>query len=152
MQQGSFEFPPTWAGACSMLDFEPVKPRALKTRQIEKFAVHVRDHKMRQLPRHQRSFETYFPDCVFSQARREPAEARRLALEVSYGEAPANIVVGGHQARRYELGPVPPADDIDPRSPAVVTWADGGMLYLLASDQLPASELERIAASIYPVE
>jgi hypothetical protein len=40
-------------------------------------------------------------------------------------------------------------DDIDGRTPAVVSWADGDLHVLVVSDTLQADELLRIAASIY---
>jgi hypothetical protein len=39
--------------------------------------------------------------------------------------------------------------DIDGRSPAVVVWHDGAMIYLVASGELGANELSRIAMSMY---
>jgi len=52
-------------------------------------------------------------------------------------------------ARMYELGPEPTKDDIDGRSPAVVTWHDEEMFYLIASTGMAAADLERIAGSLY---
>jgi hypothetical protein len=49
----------------------------------------------------------------------------------------------------YELGPEPPPDDIDGRSPSVVAWHDGEMFYLLASIEMAADVLVRIATSLY---
>ncbi len=36
--------------------------------------------------------------------------------------------------------------DIDGRSPSVVTWHDGEMFYLIASDKMSSAELGRIAS------
>ena len=48
----------------------------------------------------------------------------------------------------YELGPEPPPDDIDGRSPSVVTWQDGDMFYLVASSTLSSDDLVRVAVSL----
>jgi hypothetical protein len=42
-----------------------------------------------------------------------------------------------------------PLDDPDGRSPAVVTWHDGEMHYLLASGEMEAVYLVEIATSMY---
>jgi hypothetical protein len=57
--------------------------------------------------------------------------------------------IAGHAARIYELGPEPAADDIDGRSPAVVTWYDADLFFLVASDAMSSDELVRIAISLY---
>jgi hypothetical protein len=49
----------------------------------------------------------------------------------------------------YELGPEPAIDDIDGRAPSVVTWHDGEMFYLIASGQMSADDLIKIANSLY---
>jgi len=49
----------------------------------------------------------------------------------------------------YELGPEPPPDDIDGRNPSIVTWHNGEMFYLIASDKMSSGELVRIASSLY---
>ena len=86
---------------------------------------------------------------MVSQARRGEEEAPRLALAVSYGRAGRDGEIAGRAARFYELGPEPPPDDIDGRSPAVVVWHDGELFYLVASGSMPSDELVRIANSIY---
>ena len=86
---------------------------------------------------------------MLAQARPGPEEARRQALSVSYGRVPLSGTVFGHEARLYELGPEVPADDIDGREPAVVTWHDGDMFYLLASTTLNRDALQRIGMSLY---
>jgi hypothetical protein len=86
---------------------------------------------------------------VLSQAWRGVEEARRLALVVPYGTAGCDAQIAGYAARVYEFGPEPPPDDIDGRSPFVVTWHDGEMFYLIASDKLSSGELVRIAGSLY---
>ena len=54
-----------------------------------------------------------------------------------------------HEAMAYELGPEPEPDDIDGRMPAVVTWSDGEIFYLVASGELTVDWLLRIAGSLY---
>ena len=51
---------------------------------------------------------------------------------------------------RAATGPEPAPDDVDPRPPAVVTWADDGLFVLLASDSMTAIELIEEARSLYP--
>jgi hypothetical protein len=86
---------------------------------------------------------------VVSQSQRAPDEARRLALEVSYGRNPIVARIFVHDARVYELGPDPGREDIDGRSPAVVTWYDNNMFFLVASSNMEVAELQRIAMSLY---
>jgi hypothetical protein len=57
--------------------------------------------------------------------------------------------IAGHEGRVYDLGPEVPLDDPDGRSPAVVTWHDGEMHYLLASGEMEAVYLVEIATSMY---
>ncbi|ANG63223.1 hypothetical protein A8C75_12560 [Marinobacterium aestuarii] len=76
-------------------------------------------------------------------------EPRRPALSTPYGLAPVTVRVAGQEARSYALGPVPDPDDIDGRSPAVVVWHESDRVYLVASGQLEAETLLRIAASLY---
>jgi hypothetical protein len=77
------------------------------------------------------------------------AEAKRRELFTKYGQAHVTVRVAGHEAHCFALGPEPAVDDIDGRSPAVVVWHDGNMIYLVASDQLDNGILHRIAASMY---
>lgn len=144
-----FEFPSSWDEAADLVNFKPVGPANTGGRDLQSFAVFVRDHKFRELARENRNLEVYYDGFSFSQSRQGVEEARRMALEVSYGRAPGEALVAGHEARVYELGPVPAADDIDPRSPAVVVWCDGDMFFLMASDSLQSDVLLPIAASIY---
>lgn len=57
--------------------------------------------------------------------------------------------LAGHKGVKYELGPEPDQDDVDPRQPAVVTWADGPLFLLLASDTKASADLLEIVASLY---
>jgi hypothetical protein len=86
---------------------------------------------------------------VLAQAWKGAAEARRLALSVAYGRAAMRGRVAGHEARLYDLGPEVPPDDPDGRQPAVVTWHDGELHYLLASATLSSHVLQRIGTSMY---
>jgi hypothetical protein len=139
-----------YAAARELVNFEPREPTDSLGHALEFLAVHVRDHKQRDLAIGDRSLEAHYGAFVFSQARRGPNEARRLAVDVAYGAEGKAASIIGREGRLYELGPEPPADDIDGRSPAVVVWHDGDMFYLLASDQLPALALVNIAGSLYP--
>ena len=79
-----------------------------------------------------------------------PPRSTSWALETSYGPEATEVDVGGHEGRLYALGPEVAADDVDGRNPAVVVWADGEILYLVASHLLPAARLSRVANSLYP--
>ena len=111
--------------------------------------IHVRDHKLRELSINDRTLEAHYGGFVLSQARKGTDEARRLALDVRYGSAGQGGQIAGHAARIYELGPEPVPDDIDGRSPAVVTWHDADLFFLVASDTMASRELVRIAISLY---
>ena len=139
----------SWKAARELLDFEPLVLRDTKKRRLQSLYVYVRNHKQRELPIGERSLEAYFDGFVFTQKKAGNAEARRLAISTSYGLEGHNTSVAKHPGRLYELGPVPPPDDIDGRSPAVIVWHDDGMFYLIASTEKPASELLRIAQSLY---
>lgn len=84
-----------------------------------------------------------------SQAKKGPIEAKQLALSISYGPVGNDAQIAGHSAKTYELGPEVLPDDLDGRNPAVVTWCDDAMHYLIASDQLSVTALIKIAASLY---
>lgn len=144
-----FETADTWQDAERLLTFRPVVPRDTAGRDLQSLRIHIRDHKQRDLPVGDRTLEAHYGAFVLSEARRDEREALRLALSVSYGQGPVEARIGGHEARVYELGPEPEPDDIDGRSPAVVTWSDGGMFFLVASGELPAHTLIKIAVSLY---
>ena len=144
-----FEFPRDWQEARELVDFEPLVPGECLGCRLQSLAVFVCDHKRRELAKSERSLEAHYGDFVFSQARRSLEEARRLALESRYGLAPRDIRIAGREGRVFELGPEPEADDIDPRSPAVIAWCDADMFYLVASDRLASADLLRVAESIY---
>jgi hypothetical protein len=132
-----------------MLTFDPVEPKYTAGTSLQAIRIHVRDHKRRELAIADRTLEAHYGSFVVSQARKGVAEARRLAIDVKYGSAWRDASVGGCAGRAYELGPEPPPDDIDGRSPSVVTWHDGEMFHLIASGELTVDVLLRVAASIY---
>ena len=62
---------------------------------------------MRELPIEDRALEAQYGGFVLSQSRKGAEEARRLALNVSYGRAAREARIAGRDARVYELGPEP---------------------------------------------
>ncbi len=144
-----FESAESWSAAEQRLAFRPVEPRDTAGLAVVSMRIHVRDHKLRELALEERTLEVNFGAFVLSQSRPGADEARRLALEVSYGQAARELQIAGHSARVYELGPEPPPDDIDGRMPSVVTWHDAEMFYLLASGEMAAERLVQIAQSMY---
>jgi hypothetical protein len=132
-----------------MLAFEPLEPEYTAGQRLQSISIHVRDHKLRELTVTDRTAEAHYESFVFSQVRKTADEARRLALSVPYGRDGNDAQVAGCAARMYELGPEVPPGDIDGRSPSVVVWHDGEMLYLIASGEMSAFELSRIASSLY---
>ena len=144
-----FHTVPTWAEARTLLEFEPRQPRDTAGRALQSLQVHIRDHKRRALAPDGRTLEAHYGAFVVSQSQPGSEAARRCAIETSYGLRKREGTIAGHDARIYELGPAPPADDIDGRSPAVVTWHEGPAFFLIASSELPAAALERIATSMY---
>jgi hypothetical protein len=139
----------SWSAAREMLAFDPLKPEYTAGLRLHCLRIHVCDHKLRELPISDRTLEAYYGHFVFSQARKGEAEAQRLASDVRYGSECTEALIAGRAARVYELGPEPEPDDIDGRSPSVVTWHDAEMFYLIASDRMFAAELVRIAHSLY---
>jgi hypothetical protein len=144
-----FETAASWKTAWEMLTFQPREPRHTAGLRLHSIRIHVRDHKLRELSVNDRTLEAHYGGFVLSQARKGTAEARRLALDVRYGSAGHEGQIAGHATRIYELGPEPAPDDIDGRSPAVVTWYDADLFFLVASDTMSSDELVRIALSLY---
>jgi hypothetical protein len=140
---------PDWTAAREMLTFQPLEPSVTAGLERTGLRIFVRDHKMRDVAIGERSLEAHYGRFVFSQARKGVEEARRLALNVSYGRDPRESTIAGHPARMYELGAEPEPNDIDGRMPSVVTWHDGEMFFLIASGEMEVKELIPIAASIY---
>ena len=144
-----FETARSWEAARSLVTFPPLEPAHTAGLRLQSIQIHVRDHKMRELAIEDRTLEAHYGGFVLSQSRRGAAEARRLALTVSYGRAARDVRIAGRDGRAYERGPDPPPGDIDGRSPAVVTWHDADMFYLIASGEMSTDDLLRIAVSIY---
>jgi hypothetical protein len=144
-----FETAASWEAVRAMLAFEPLEPADTAGLPLRSLQVHVRDHKERELPIGERTLEAHYGAFVLSESRHGIDEARRLALDVSYGRVVSETSIAGHDGRVYELGPAPPPDDIDGRSPAVVVWPDGEMFFLIASTEMASDELMRIAVSLY---
>ena len=132
-----------------MLMFQPRKPAYTAGYPLECLQIHIRDHKLRELAIADRTLEAHYGAFVVSQARKEISEAKRLALSTNYGISGEEAQIAGLPARTYELGPETSPSDIDGRSPAVVTWHEGEMFYLIASGELASVELLRIARSLY---
>jgi hypothetical protein len=141
-----FEAASSWKAARALLTFQPRHPKHTRRQSMR---VHVRDHKLREVPVEERTLEVHYGAFVLSQSRKGAEEARRLALSVRYGQAPREAQIAGHAARVYELGPEPDPGDIDGRTPAVVTWQDGEMFFLIASGEMSSGDLVRIAESMY---
>ncbi len=144
-----FETVSSWKAAHAMLRFQPLEPKHTAGHRRRSIQIHVRDHKMRELPVDDRTLEAHYDAFVVTQSRKGKREARRWALDVRYGEAPREAQIAGHAAHVYELGPEPEPDDIDERNPAVVTWHDAEMFYLIASGEMSSDGLVRIANSLY---
>ena len=144
-----FETAASWKDARPLISFDPRIPRYTASRDLQSLRIHVRDHKLREIENHRRTLEAHYGAFVVSQAHPGKEEARRLALDVAYGREKREGRIAGREARIFELGPQPPPDDIDGRSPAVITWHDEGAFYLIASVELSAAELKPIAASMY---
>lgn len=139
----------TWAEARQELEFVPVEPAHTAGFALEALWIHVRDVDRGELSVDERSLEAFYGGFVLSQAHKAGGEARRWALEVSYGPDPRPVTIAGQPGRVYDLGPEPPPDDIDPRMPAVVVWYEGDRFFLLASETLEAESLLGIARSMY---
>jgi hypothetical protein len=131
-----------WFGAT------PARPRETLGRALLGYRVRLRDHRDRLLPVRGRDLEVHFDDFVFTQVSLGPDEARRRALEWSYGPEPLELRIGPHEGRGYERGPEPAADDLDAPLPTVVTWSVGGLHLLLASGTLPVLRLVEVAQSV----
>jgi hypothetical protein len=144
-----FETATSWKAARSLVTFVPCEPRDTAGHPLESIRIHVRDHKRRELPPDARTLEAHYGAFVVTESRPGDEEARRRALDHSYGQTPREGRIAGRTARMYERGPEPPPGDIDGRTPAVVTWHDGPMFYLIASGELSVDVLARIAKSLY---
>jgi hypothetical protein len=70
-----------------MLTFQPLAPKHTAGLSLDSLRIHLRDHKLRDVPVGHRTLEAHYGSFVLSQARKGAKEARRLAIEVSYGRA-----------------------------------------------------------------
>ena len=143
-----FESIADWKAAEARVGYAPRVPRDTLGHELQSLYLFVRDHKLREVPPEEQALEAWYGAFSFSQSRPGEADARRLALETSYGSDPRAELVSGHEARAYELGTEPPDDDPDPRMPAVVVWADASRFFMVASDSMPCRDLARIARSV----
>lgn len=144
-----FLFPATWEEAAELVTFPPLRPGRAGGFALNRLAVFVRDHRMREMAPEDRSLEAYYGGFVFSQTRKVDGKARHAALELSYGAGGYEVRIVGREGRAYELGPEVPPNDIDGRCSAVVTWFEDEMFYLLGSDELEAITLIEIATAMY---
>ena len=136
-----------WRAAAEELTFKPAVPHYTAGRTLQRLAIHVRDHKRRDLPIAERTLEAHYGSFVLSEARGR--DARHRAIETSYGQDPRDVHVGGNEGKAYEVGSEVPPDDPDGRMPAVVVWSDGDLFYLVASGELTSDVLLRIGQSLY---
>jgi hypothetical protein len=143
-----FLSPPTWDDVRPLVDFDPWMPADTRGEVLRGLRVHVRDHRRRDLPRRLRSVEAHYETFAVAQSQPGALAATRSALEVSYGLAPVPVRVHGHRGRAYALGPEVPPDDIDGRSPAVVTWHDGPRFFFVLSSRRDVDDLLQIAHSL----
>jgi hypothetical protein len=144
-----FETAQSWKAARPMVAFRPLEPSHTAGFRLQSIQIHVRDHKLRELAIEDRTLEAHYGGFVLSQSKKGASEARRLALDVSYGQAARDARIAGRTARAYERGPEPPPDDIDGRSQSVVTWCDADMFFLIASAEMSSDDLIDVARSLY---
>ena len=140
--------PSDWEAAARWFGARPARPRDARGRAVQAFRVRLRDHRDRLLPVARRDLEVHFDDFVFTQVSVGAEEARRRALEWSYGPEPTEMRIGPHEGRGYERQPDPPDDDPDPPLPTVVTWAVAERHFLLASSTLSVAELIEVAHAV----
>ncbi len=96
-----------------------------------------------------RTLELHYGSFMVSESRHDPGEARRRALDVAYGASPIQAQIAGHEGRIYDHGPEGDVNGPDGRMPAVVVWSDGDMLIVVASHDLPLTQLIEIGHSLY---
>jgi len=100
-----FEAVPSWQEAESRLVFKPVVPKNTPGHSLEAIRIYVRDHKMRELSPADRILEAHYGAFVVSESKKSADDARRAAIEVSYGRESREALIDEHAARIYELGP-----------------------------------------------
>src|SRR5262249_7481536 len=91
----SFASAATWAQARALVPFDPREPAESAGHGLVGLRVFVRDHKQRDVPMERRTLEAHYGAFSISQSCPGAAEARRLALEVSYGRAPHEASILG---------------------------------------------------------
>ncbi|MEZ5559522.1 MAG: hypothetical protein R3E86_13385 [Pseudomonadales bacterium] len=146
--QAHFKAVASCRAARDLLTFEPVAPEMLGGCRRRSMYVFVLDHRQRHVAVPERSFEAHYDTFVLTQTRRSIEQARHPVLAVSYGRDGADTRIGTLAARVYELGSVPPPDDIDGQSPSVVSWHDEGVCFLLASNELRSAQLLDVAREL----
>jgi hypothetical protein len=134
--------------AAELLTFRPSVPTFTSGCELDSIAVFVMDHRRREVSMEERSVELHFGKFVVSQQRPGEEEAQRLALEVSYGSVPIDLVLPDGRGLGYELGPEVASDDVDGRAPAVAVWAAGDRFNLVASSELSLVVLVEVARSL----
>lgn len=140
----------SWEESVELINFTPRKPTFTAGCSLLSLAVHVVDHKKRQIPKNRRSHEAHYGRFVIDQKLAGSIEeAKKRALSLPYGASAQTIQVAGFEGRSYALGPVPPPNDPDGRAPAVVVWHEGTHFLLIASTQMDVDQLLEIAVSMY---
>lgn len=139
--------PASWEDAGELLAFRPRVPSYTAGATLQALRVRVR-RRLLKLAVGDRNVEAQYGAFVLSQARPGREEARRLALETPYGRDPHPTSITGHDGKLYEGRPVDGYHHTG-ALPSLVTWSDGDMHFLIASGDLPATELLAIAVSLY---
>lgn len=80
-----FETARSWQDAEALLTFRPLVPSHTGGFVLRSLQIHVRDHKLRELAVADRTLEAHYAGFVLSQSQKGANEARRLAIDVSYG-------------------------------------------------------------------
>lgn len=140
----------SWTDAAALVTFVPRVPQPEPPGPV-RLRLHVRDHRGRAFGEAERTLEAQYPQFVLSQSRHAHHQAQRLAFGRTYGRGGYAIVVGGRPGRAFPRGPEPEPGDFDRPSPAVVTWADGALFLLLASDELTPEDLAAVGARLVPL-
>ena len=81
-----------------MVAFRPLEPSHTAGFRLQSIRIHVRDHKLRELAIEDRTLEAHYGGFVLSQSKKGASEARRLALDVSYGQAAREGRIAGPAA------------------------------------------------------
>ncbi len=65
-----FETASSWKAARAMLNFQPLEPKHTAGHRRQSIQIHVRDHKLRELPIEDRTLEAHYGAFVVSQSRK----------------------------------------------------------------------------------